>query len=407
MFCMTAVLAVALSLRAPITAVPPIVELIGSESWSWNGTGNTLGAFELGVLTAIPLIGFSIASLLAAPMARRPGPARSILFALVILIAAVLMRSIPAPGALWLGTMSIGIAIAVGNVLLPVIVKERWPRFVAAATGAYTASSALAAAIAAAAVIPVTREFQGDWRAALALWVVVLVPTTLLWWNALVRFEGDSGFRRRAEPTSAHPWGVLRAPLAWAIMLYMGLQAATYYALVAWIPSMERSIGVAPAVTGLHLAVFIGVGIVSGILASWAAQVLVDQRWLSATSSALLTVAVLGGLAFPDASLSWIVLAGASSGSVFPVAIAFIGLRSEDPTITAQLSVFVQGGGYLLAILGPALAGLLRDLTGGWAWTLGAIAILSLAQIAAGFVAGSRLTVDAQLHRGLSPRAPD
>lgn len=379
-----AVLAIAGCLRAPITAVPPVLTTIGLE--------NGIEALGLGVLSALPLAGFSLASLLAIPLARTPGPRRAILLAAAVLTGGILLRSLPGPVTLWAGTAVLGLAIAVGNVLLPVVVKELWPRSIAAVTGVYTAASAVVAAIAAATIVPLTVALGGDWRSALGAWSIAVASAAVIWWAVQVRVRAQD----RDGPTSVpstRGGSLARVPLAWAVMLYMGLQAATYYALLAWIPSMERSIGIDDGVSGIHLAIFIGVGIASGLLASGAAQALPDQRWLSAGSSALLAAAALGALLAPQLALLWIVIAGISCGAVFPVAVAFIGLRSGDRALTARLSAFVQLGGYLIAMIGPAALGAFAELTGGWAWALVAITLLSVVQSAVGYVAGGAWTI--------------
>lgn len=383
-----AVLVVAGCLRAPITVVPPVLTTIGLE--------NDIGALGLGLLSALPLVGFSLASLLAIPLTRRPGPRGSILFALLMLTSGILLRSVPDPVALWAGTAVIGLAIAVGNVLLPVVVKELWPGSIAAVTGAYTAASAIAAAAAAATVVPLTGALGGDWRSALGAGSIAASSALVIWWAAQVR--GRVRYRGVIPEMPPRPKGSLaRVPLAWTVMLYMGLQGATYYALLAWIPSMERSIGIDGEASGIHLAVFIGVGIVSGLIASGAAQALSDQRWLSAGSSALLAGAAIGAIAAPHFALLWIVIAGVSCGAVFPVAVAFIGLRSGHHAVTAELSAFAQFGGYLIALVGPAALGAFAEGTGGWGWALAAIAAVSFLQSVVGYLAGRAQTIDDHL----------
>lgn len=383
-----AVLAAAGCLRAPITAVPPVLEVIGSQY--------EIGALGLGFLSALPLIGFSLASLLAIPLSRWPGPSEAIVLALLGLTGAVLLRSVPGAVALWTGTALLGLAIAVGNALLPVVVKQLWPRSIAVVTGAYTAASAVMAAIAAATVVPLTLVLEGDWRIATSVWAIVAAGAALIWWAVHVR--GQRTFRETGPAMRmTGRRSVLSVPLAWAVMVYMGLQAATYYALLAWIPSMERSVGIDETRSGVHLALFIGVGILSGLAASGAAQVLPDQRWLSAGSSALLAAAVVGALAAPHLGLLWILIAGVSCGAVFPVAVALIGLRSGEPAVTARLSAFVQSGGCLIAMFGPAAMGALADVTGGWAATLLTIAGLSVIQSVVGYVAGRNGVIDDRL----------
>jgi MFS transporter, CP family, cyanate transporter len=50
----------------------------------------------------------------------------------------------------------------------------------------------------------------------------------------------------------------------------------------------------------------------------------------------------------------------------FAMVLTMMGLRARTPESTAALSTVVQGGGYLLAAVGPLLVGVLRGATGGY-----------------------------------------
>jgi CP family cyanate transporter-like MFS transporter len=53
-----------------------------------------------------------------------------------------------------------------------------------------------------------------------------------------------------------------------------------------------------------------------------------------------------------------------------------------------RLSAFAQGVGYLMAIPGPILIGVLHDVSGGWRLPLGLMVGLMVPQLVAGLVAG-------------------
>jgi CP family cyanate transporter-like MFS transporter len=55
-----------------------------------------------------------------------------------------------------------------------------------------------------------------------------------------------------------------------------------------------------------------------------------------------------------------------AQGGVFAIAVMLIVLRAADAKIAAHLSGMVQGIGYLIASLGPLIAGLLRKWNGNW-----------------------------------------
>ena len=101
-----AVLVVATNLRPAITAVGPVLELIGSD------TG--LDASGLGLLGAVPLLAFAAVSPLVHLLTRRVGAERAVFYALLVLIFGTVLRSLPGwAGNLWLGTAILGSAIAV------------------------------------------------------------------------------------------------------------------------------------------------------------------------------------------------------------------------------------------------------------------------------------------------------
>lgn len=61
----------------------------------------------------------------------------------------------------------------------------------------------------------------------------------------------------------------------------------------------------------------------------------------------------------------WTVLLGVRIGT-FAMTLTLLGLRARTPVTAAALSTVVQGWGYLIAGVGPQLAGVLRGLTGGY-----------------------------------------
>jgi CP family cyanate transporter-like MFS transporter len=83
----------------------------------------------------------------------------------------------------------------------------------------------------------------------------------------------------------------------------------------------------------------------------------------------------------------WAVLLGVVN-CAFPLALTMIGLRGRTPATVVRLSAFAQGVGYLIAIPGPILVGLLHDRSGGWRVPLALMMVLMIPQIIAGIAAG-------------------
>ncbi|MEI8642082.1 hypothetical protein P4S68_17355 [Pseudoalteromonas sp. Hal099] len=62
---------------------------------------------------------------------------------------------------------------------------------------------------------------------------------------------------------------------------------------------------------------------------------------------------------------------GFSSGACFILGLSFISLRTDNSTQAASLSGMSQSIGYLLAAIGPMVAGALHTSTGSWSAPLG------------------------------------
>jgi CP family cyanate transporter-like MFS transporter len=102
----------------------------------------------------------------------------------------------------------------------------------------------------------------------------------------------------------------------------------------------------------------------------------------------LTAVGLLGLIVVPTTVPElWSACAGLGS-SAFPLGLALIVLRTRLPTATDALSGFAQGGAYLLAALGPVLAGTLHEATGGWHLPMVVLLVLCVPQILAGVLAG-------------------
>ena len=63
---------------------------------------------------------------------------RSLLLAMLLICAGIALRSLPSAALLFIGTAVIGCGIALGNVLLPGLIKRDFSQHVARMTGAYS-----------------------------------------------------------------------------------------------------------------------------------------------------------------------------------------------------------------------------------------------------------------------------
>jgi CP family cyanate transporter-like MFS transporter len=388
---------VAVNMRPAITSMGPVIDLVGDDAG--------LSTAGLGLLAALPLIAFGLVSPFVHRVTERQGPERTVLIALLVLAAGVLLRSTPGWwGTLWIGTAVIGVGIAVCNVVAPVIVKRDFPLRVALVTGAYSALAGGFAAIGSGITVPLENAL-GGWRPAVGVWAVLALVCALLWLPRVrgARAEAAAGLRASAAPSAASsaapsigPVGraapgasMWRSVPAWQVTVFMGLQATNFFLLVTWLPSIERSDGLSAVDAGWYLFLFQMASVVGGIAVTALMRGHADQRRTAAVVSAVMMVAVCGLLVAPAALLLWVGLAGVSAGSAIVVALSLVGLRTRTPQEASSLSGMTQGVGYLVAASGPFLAGALHTLTGSWVTPLLLVVAVSIAQLVVGIRAAA------------------
>ncbi|MDQ6729080.1 MAG: MFS transporter [Actinomycetota bacterium] len=362
------VIAVATVLRPSVVVVGPLLPRLTLDLG--------LGAAGAAVLTALPVVSFGLGAFIGPTLSRRLDLNGGLAAAMVVVVVGGVVRVLGGTALLFAGTLAVGLALAVGNVLLPAVVRRDFAGRIGPVTGAYTSTLALTSAIAALTAVPLADATAYGWRLPLALWG--LLGLAALWPLAHSRSHGRAGRRPRGDELSrpaapAAPGGppgplrLLRLPATRWLTAFMGLQSIGFYTMVAWLPTLLQSHGIAPAASGALLSLATLLGIPAGLLMPVLAARMRAQGALAATATAVTAVGWLGLLAAPaTGAVLWAALLGLGTGATFPVALVLIGLRSRDPATTPQLSAAVQGTGYLIAAGGPLAFGLLHQLTGSW-----------------------------------------
>ena len=183
---LVAVLLVALNLRSAISAVAPILGELRAD------LGLTPAA--AGLLTTLPVLCFA---LWLPPRSRSAGgsgcTARSCSAAAASWSGSI-VRVLDGVPVLLGATVIVGAGMTVGNVLVPVVVKEEFPRRAGQMTGLYTAALVTGASIAAALTAPFATLW--GWRPALASWGLLAVVA------AVVAARVSSATSRSCHPAS-------------------------------------------------------------------------------------------------------------------------------------------------------------------------------------------------------------
>jgi CP family cyanate transporter-like MFS transporter len=379
----------AINLRPAAAAVGPLIDRIKAD------TG--LSATGAGALTTLPVLCFGALAPLAPALARRLGERTTAALALVVLLIGTLVRLVPGLGFLFLGTALAGAAIAVGNVLLPVLVRVNFPDRVGLLTSMYTTALVGFAALAAGVTVPVADAFGGGWRPGLAIWAVPVVIALVVWAPQLRR--------RRRRPTRPDPGSavtgarsLLRDPVAWSVTLFFAVQSAGFYATLAWLPSVFHSHGESTSYSGFLLSLSLLVGLIPALTVPSLATRVGDQRVLVVVVVACIAAGWLGVILAPTSlPYLWVVLLGLGQNASFPLALTLIVLRGGSVTSTAALSTMVQTVGYLIAAAGPLAIGALHDISGSWTPPLIVLLVLLVPQAVMGLEAARNRTVSPTL----------
>ncbi|MBX6724279.1 MAG: MFS transporter, partial [Dactylosporangium sp.] len=335
-----------------------------------------------GLLTTLPVLCFGLLSPFAALLGRRIGIESALLAAMLAVAAGSVVRV--GPSAWWMvaGTAVIGAAITVGNVLMPSVVKQDFPRRQGLVTGVTTAAMTAGAAVAAVAAAPLARFAGLGWRGALVVFGAVSAASALAW---LPRVRGG----RHTAP-ALRPGGstLLRSPVTWHLTGFMAMQSVLFYTVLTWLPTLLRDGGVSAAGAGWALGLFNLLGIATALALPTLAARRRDQRGLGVLVCAAWGVGLAGLLAAPALYLLWASLTGLAQGAGIGLALTLIVLRAGTPESARDLSGIVQSAGYLIASGGPVLAGVLRDASGGWGAPLAvlgvAVMVMTLSSLGAG-----------------------
>ena len=357
---------VAINLRTTIIALPPFMPTIRAE------TG--LSATATGLLTTLPILCWATLSLFAPRVARRIGFDWSLIAMIGLLSAGILVRVIPAIWSLYAGTLVIGIALALGNVIAPASVKRDFPHKPGLMMSLYGVGMSVGGAISAAAVMPIHEVTGLSWRNTLGLLIVpalialaMLLPRlrmpSVLAANAALR----AAERARADSARPRLWNDL---LAWQISLFFGLQAAIFYGLGTWAPTIVNDHGISQSTAGIVFAV----AQVGGIPASFVVPLLIQNgmsiRRLIVAICVLFAIGIGGMLLLPATTPAltavWLVLMNVAGASAMACTLMLMVLRSPDTEHAAAISGMSQAVGYAIAGVSPFLFGMLHDLSGSW-----------------------------------------
>ncbi|MCW3767043.1 CynX/NimT family MFS transporter [Paenarthrobacter ureafaciens] len=348
---------IALNMRGPFVAVAPVVDSLRTDLG--------FSPVELGLLTGIPVLCFSLASPLASLAGRRFGAEFAVMLTLLGVLAGVVVRSSGGGVPVMVGTVLIGVAITIGNIAVPLIIRRDFaPRRQATAMGVYTAALNIGSFLTSVVTAPLA-ELLG-WRLSLAASALLALAAILFWIPTV-------GVRRALVPApvpAAPPSGSGRvAGVRWLIAgLTVGFagQAFSYYGVTAWLPSfLSDELGMGTAEAGAGSSLFQIFAIVGGLGVPLLAR-FTSTTTVAVTLSALWLTVPVGLLLAPQLWWLWSSMGGVAQGGGITVIFIAVIRFARDQASAGKMSAVVQGVGYCFAALAPTIVGYVHDVSAGW-----------------------------------------
>lgn len=359
---------VAPNLRIALSSVPAVVADIQAET-GWSDA-------VIGLLTTIPVLCMGAFALVVPRLAGRIGRARTVSLALGLLAVTLAARLFADhPGVLPVSAFLAGVGIALAAGLVPGVVREQVPDSVGAATGLWTSTMMIGAALGGALTVPIALALD-SWTAALAVWAVPAVIALIAW--TLVERGHD-----REPPVTVRladlPW---RHRTAWALTAYLALNSIVFYTALAWIAPAYVDRGWSQEDAGLLLGLFTASQILAAFTLPALAERISRRRTLYAAAILLVSASLLV-MAFAPALAPVVVVFvfGFMLGAGFAMALALLSEFATDAAGSARLTAMAFFVTYLAAAGGPFAAGWLLDRFSSWSLVFALLALVAAAQL--------------------------
>ena len=364
---------ISITLRSPITNVGPLLALMREQL--------KLSATQAGMLTTLPLLAFAFFSPLASKLALKSGLEQALMYSLILVFSGITVRSLGSSTTLFMGTLIIGVGIAIANVLLPSLIKRDFPSKAVTITAAYVLSMGIGSTISASLAIPMSHVADNlaitlipSWAFALGSIIIFPIMAILVWLPQL----RNHTYPASNVAKSAGYRHLLRSMQAWQMSLFLALNSFLMYIFISWFPTILIDTGYSHEQAGVInslLQLFTAVPAI--ILIPFMAKIN-DKRLLSLTLTILVFMSIIGIMLAPSFAALWAMMFGFGCGGGFILALALISIRTADTHQAATLSGMAQCISYLLAAMGPVIMGAIHEKMGSWILPLTICAAINL-----------------------------
>jgi CP family cyanate transporter-like MFS transporter len=385
----------AFNLRGPLTAISPIISDLRIDL----GINST----QVGMLTTIPILCFGLLTPFASPFIARVGIEASIFTTLSGVVLGTVIRSTGGFAFTLIGTLIIGVALTIGNIVSLMMIARDFPRRASSVMGIYTSALNVGTMLTSALTAPLAILY--GWRIATALWIILAIVAGLLKGIASLGVRGKTHFestdtneesneqkaasivtKGRSEIAVIAPPPVWKRRIAWLLVIALALHLFIYYAITAWLPTyLTDNVGMTKTVSGFVASSFQ----ILALVGAFGVPVLMSRGRIS-KGALLIGIAVcwiitpLGILFASSIWPLWAFICGAATGGGFTVIFMFIVEEAYDLNDNRRISSFVQGLAYTFSSLGPIVFGSIHQHFESWTPGFLLLAVLGILIVVVG-----------------------
>lgn len=354
------ILLMALSLRAAVVSVPPLLARIQEDI--------EFTEFTTGLLAMLAPISFAVFGLLTPRLIRLWGLERTLVIAVALAVAGQLARPLMPNVYPFLALSIVTLAgYGMGNVVLPPLVKKYFPDRIGVVTSGYVTMIAIGTWLAPQFSVPFANI--GSWQTSIGSWAllsgIVLIPWMMQLFadRRVERPEVALPAAGGHEIARINPW---KSKVAWGLAIFLAGNSAQTYVYFTWLPPYLYAQGLDEAASGNMLALFAILGLPVALLV---------PLWVPRLKNPIIAVGLftacwitghLGIYLSPtQGTWFWVSMAGLGQGT-FAIALLMMNLRSRTTYGSGVLSGFAQGLGYAGAAIVPMLFGVVQQASGSW-----------------------------------------
>lgn len=386
------IMLLALSLRAAVVSVPPLLAQVTP------AVGLT--PLTTGFLAMLAPVAFAIFGLVTPRLINQLGLGVTLFISLGLAVIGQLLRPLAPNATLFLLLSIVTLAgYGIGNVVLPPLVKKYFPDKIGVVTSGYVTLIAVGTWISPQFAVPLADLV--NWQFSIGFWAVLSAVVALPWIIQLRKDkqQGTPKVQVQTATTVApftpkiNPW---RSKVAWGLAIYLAGNSAQTYVYFTWLPPYLQDQGIDEATAGALLAYFAILMLpVSLVIPAWVPKLknpivaigIFTALWIAGHTGLLLSPT--------EGTVIWVTLSGLAQGT-FAIALLMVNLRSRTTYGSGILSGFGQGLGYAGAAIAPMFFGIVHDATDSWPITFLLLAAAIVVMVIGAIMINPRTMIEDQ-----------